>query len=230
MDKPVSQMTPNEHVRYMQEQHDRISTDHSQRFEATMAPFRSSTTSSSATAMPPRSNGQPYFTPGGFHDAKSDAIAGVFAPVAACLFMAAARELVKQGHPQGSATYGRAMLHALHMVWLWKTWAFSILYWVVSGVCIWLWKGSISMTGDPATGYTTGLDSSFQTKLLVLHVALLLPAILIPYCQHVDASFFQKRVLYHVLSPIHKAIGWMPWFVLQSTVLLPLLFIIQYRW
>lgn len=176
---------------------------------------------SSATGMPPRSNGQPYFTPGAFRDAKSQMIAGIFAPVMYACYMAATRK---------GASYGKAFAHAVDMVMIWKMWGFTVLYWLVSGASIWLWMGSIADNGDPATGYTTAMDTSFQVKLLVLHMALLLPAILLPYCQHVDSSFFQHRAVYTILKPIHTVTSWIPWFVWQSTVLLPLLFIIQYRW
>lgn len=220
MDKPVSQMTPNEHVRYMQEQRILDTIERQQRF--TSPSYQGSErNSASAAGIAPRSNGQPYFTPGGFHDAKEGVIAGIFAPVMFASFMAAGRK---------GATYPRAMLHALSMVTLWKTWAFTLLYWAVSGPCIWLWMGAEANQGDPATRFTTGKDVSFQAHLLVLHALLLLPAILLPYCQHVDSSFFKQRALYRVLRPIHMATSWIPWFVLQSLVLLPLLFIIQYRW
>ena len=185
---------------------------------------------SSATGMPPRSNGQPYFTPGGFSETKSQALAGIFAPVFYCSAREAVRHLVEKRGMEQRASYPIALGHALDMVWRWKTWAFTILYWVVSGLCIWLWKGSIAMAGDPATGYTTAKDTTFQANLLLLHFVLLLPAILIPYCQHVDASFFKQRLLYRLLATVHAVVGKIPWVVLQTTVLLPLLFIIQYRW
>jgi len=219
MDKPVSQMTPNEHVRHMQEQRILDNIERQQRFQA--VPYQGSQQPYSSSGIAPRSNGQPYFTPGGFHDAKEGVLAAVFAPVMYACFMAAGRQ---------GASYGKAFAHAMSMVMLWKTWAFTILYWFVSGACIWFWMGAEANQGDPATHFTTGKDVSFQAHLLVLHALLLLPAILLPYCHHVDSSFFKQRAVYTILKPIHMVTSWIPWFVLQSLVLLPLLFIIQYRW
>ena len=223
-----SEMTPLEWERWNRENQILINME---RGQVHSIPAYSQPQQSSATRMPPNPSGQPYFTPGGFSEAKDGVIAGIFAPVMYACFKAAARYAVEvRGRTQDDAVHTKAMLHAMDMVMRWKAWAFTILYWVVSGVCIYFWRGAEAMQGDPATGYTTGKDVSFQTMLLVLHVALLLPAILIPYCQHVEASFFKQRTLYNVLRPIHVVLGRIPWFVLQTTVLLPLCFIIQYRW
>ena len=209
MDKPVSEMTPNEWVRHNQEQRILDNMERSQ----------------NAVAMPqPQAAAQPrqqYFTPGGFRDAREGVIAGIFAPVMIALYRAATRELVDRGEPQQGSTYAKAIGHALSVVWQWKTWSFTVLYWVLSGLSIYFWMGAEEMQG---------IDTGFHTRLLVLHAAMLVVAIGVPYCQAVDASYFKQRALYRLLHPVQRAIGWLPWFVLQSLVLLPLLFIIQYRW
>ena len=208
MDKPVSQMTPNE----QRSLHARGGRPHPGQLPDTR---RSTSRQALASRQPPR---QQYFTPGGFRDAREGAIAGIFAP---CVIHAADKRLA-QGEPQGNHMYAKAFGHALSVVWQWKSWAFTLLYWVVSGASLWFWMDAEAMQGiAPAS-----------TRLLQLHAARCSTswAIGVPYCQAVDASFFKHRALYHLLYPVQKVIGWVPWFVLQSLVLLPLLFIIQYRW
>ena len=212
MDKPVSQMTPNEWTLHNQEQRILDNMERSQTYVAMPRPQASA---------PGSAQRQQYFTPGGFRDAREGVIAGIFAPVIYACYIAA----VRQG-----ASYPKALGHALSVVWQWKAWGFTVFYWFASLVGLIWWKGYVAKLGDPATGYTTGQDVTFQTRLIVLHILLAVIAIGVPYCQAVDASFFKQRTAYLVLRPVHRAIGWMPWFVLQSLVLLPLLIIIQYRW
>ena len=204
-----SEMTPLEWERWNRENQILINMERGQTHLPT---YSQPPQQSSATRMPPRPNGQPYFTPGGFREARQGLIAGIFAPVMYACYIAAVRK---------GATYPKAMLHAMDVVIRWKAWAFGILYWVVSGASIYFWMGAEAQQG---------IDTGFHTRLLLLHAVMLVPAILVPYCQHVETSFFKQRMLYNVLRPIHAVLGRIPWFVLQTSVLLPLLFIIQYRW
>ena len=173
MDKPVSQMTPNEWVYHNAKAQALSDADHTRRFEATMAPFRQTTQAAAPQASAPQ-----YFTPGGASDARDGIITGIFAPLFACIFKATTKERMRLNNETQAQAMPRAFLHTMDTLWVWKTWAFAVLYWVVSGACIYFWRGAEAMQGDPATGFTTGRDVSFQTELLVLHFLLLVPAIL----------------------------------------------------
>ena len=103
--------------------------------------------------------------------------------------------------------------HALYCGIRWKAWGFTWIYWFLTQFWFFRWF--------------MASEYELPNKMWYLNNGVAIVALGVTFAQNVEVSMFRKRVLYKLVWPFHKLLGWMPWYVLNTTILIPLLIVIH---
>jgi hypothetical protein len=166
-----------------------------------------------------QSNGQSYITPGAFREFRLRMIFMIFGMLGALAGYNAYRKL--------GLSKVQATIHGTYCAMRWKVWAWTAFQFTALTV-IWIFWAYLQQRGA-LVGYTDGVavydpqDNSFTIMLLLINLAIFIPAVGVTYCQNIDESLFRKRLAYRLLLPFHRTMGRTPWFFLHTVSLLPLI-------
>ena len=128
---------------------------------------------------------------------------------------------------------GAAIRHGVLCAIRWKIWVFTALTWtVLTAFMVLCVTGILDFNFDdiarvrPVSTIEYWFGSQVYAWLtLALHVGLGVFTVGATYVQCVRLSEFKKRRFYFVMWPFEAVVRWIPWFLLHSPVVLPIIII-----